>query len=57
MPNTPQPSRKKPSSQALRRAVASSTAVETGASVAQLEQQLQTQAKATPRFPQVKLAR
>ncbi len=50
-----QPPIKKPSRKALQRAVASSTAVETGRSVAALEQSLQ-QAPA-PRFAHVKLAR
>ncbi|MDA7419152.1 hypothetical protein PGB34_22495 [Xenophilus arseniciresistens] len=46
--------RKKPSRKALLRAVASSTAVETGRTVAQLEQQLK---QATVRFAHIKLAR
>lgn len=45
---------RKPSRQALRRAVASSTAVETGGSVAQLEQKLQQPAS---RFAHIKLKR
>ena len=48
------PQRKTPSRQALLRAVASSTAVETGRSVVQLEQRLQ---QPTVRFPHIKLAR
>lgn len=55
MPIPPQVQRSKPGSQAVRRAVASSTAVETGRSIAQLEQRLQ-QAPA-PRFAHIKLAR
>lgn len=54
MPKTAEPQRKTPSLQAVRRSVASSTAVETGRSVAQLEQQLK---QPTVRFPHIKLAR
>lgn len=50
-----QPPIKKPSRKAVQRAVASSTAVETGRSVASLEQRLQ-QAPAQ-RFAHIKLAR
>ncbi|WP_179190298.1 hypothetical protein [Hydrogenophaga sp. IBVHS1] len=46
--------RKMPSQKAVLRAVASSTAVETGRSVEQLEQRLQ---QPTGRFPHIKLAR
>ncbi len=46
--------RKKPSMAALRRAVASSTAVETGQSIQKLEQKLKEPAK--HRFAHVKLA-
>lgn len=46
--------RKKPSLAALRRAVASSTAIETGQNVQQLEQKLRQPAK--QRFARVKLA-
>jgi hypothetical protein len=46
--------RKKPSLLALRRSVASSTAVETGQNVQQLEQKLQNQN--TLRFQHIKLA-
>ena len=54
MLKTTEPQRKKPSRKALLRSVASSTAVETGRSVAQLEQLL----KQPPvRFPHIKLAR
>jgi hypothetical protein len=45
---------RKPSAEAIRRAVASSTALETGQSVAELEQKLQ---HGKFRFPHVKLAR
>jgi hypothetical protein len=51
-PETPQ--RKKPSRKAVLRSVASSTAVETGQSVAQLERKLQ---QPTVRFAHIKLAR
>jgi hypothetical protein len=54
MLKTPSPQRKTPSRQAVLRAVASSTAVETGRSVVQLEQRLQ---QPTVRFPHIKLAR
>lgn len=54
MPQTPQNTRKKPSLQAVRRAVASSTAVETGQSVQQLEQKLKKPSKL--RFQHIKLA-
>ena len=54
MPQTTQNSRKKPSLQAIRRAVASSTAVETGQSVQQLEKKLKNQSKL--RFQHIKLA-
>lgn len=50
----PAPRRKVPSRRAVLRAVASSTAVETGASVGLLEQRLQQPAL---RFPHIKLAR
>lgn len=46
--------RKKPSLQAVRRSVASSTAVETGQNIQQLEQKLQNQNKL--RFQHIKLA-
>lgn len=46
--------RKKPSLVALRRAVASSTAVETGQNIQKLEQQLKEPAK--HRFAHIKLA-
>lgn len=46
--------RKKPSGKAVLRAVASSTALETGRSVAQLEQRLQ---QPSVRFAHIKLAR
>ena len=46
--------RKKPSGEAVLRAVASSTAVETGRSVAQIEQRLQ---QPSVRFAHIKLAR
>jgi hypothetical protein len=46
--------RKKPSQQALRRSVASSTAVETGQAVATLESKL---SKGTRRFAHITLAR
>ncbi|MBP8186377.1 MAG: hypothetical protein KAX76_01410 [Comamonas sp.] len=44
----------KPSAQAVRRAVASSTALETGQSIQQLEQQLQN--RQPQRFAHIKLA-
>jgi hypothetical protein len=54
MLKTTEPQRKKPSRKAVLRSVASSTAVETRRSVAQLEQQL----KQPPvRFAHIKLAR
>ncbi|GHC68279.1 hypothetical protein GCM10007320_00470 [Pseudorhodoferax aquiterrae] len=54
MLKTAEPQRKKPSRKAVLRSVASSTAVETRTSVAQLEQQL----KHPPaRFAHIKLAR
>ena len=49
-----QNNRKQPSLAALRRAVASSTAVETGQSIQQLEQKLKDSAK--HRFAHLKLA-
>ncbi|WP_326534736.1 hypothetical protein [Pseudorhodoferax sp.] len=49
-----EPPRKKPSRKAVLRAVASSTAVETGHSVAQLELRLK---QAPVRFAHIKLAR
>ncbi len=52
---SPQPPIKKPSRKALQRAVASSTAVETGRSVALLEQSLRQ--APTQRFAHIKLAR
>ena len=54
MLKTTSATRKKPSLQAVRRAVASSTAVETGQNIQQLEQKLQTPNKR--RFQHVKLA-
>ncbi len=48
------PPRKAPSRQAVLRSVASSTAVETGQSVVQLERRLR---QPVVKFPQVKLAR
>ena len=54
MVKTTAPQRKTPSRRALLRSVASSTAVETGRSVAVLEQRLQ---QPTARFPRIKLAR
>lgn len=48
------PPRRTPSVQAVRRAVASSTAIETGQSVAQLESKLR---QAKRRFPHIGLAR
>jgi len=48
------PQRKAPSRKAVLRSVASSTAVETGQDVAQLERRLQQPAV---RFPHIKLAR
>lgn len=52
--NAPAPQTTKPSAQAVRRAVASSTALETGLSVEQLEQKLQNQSRS--RFAHIKLA-
>ena len=49
-----EPQRKKPSRKAVMRAVASSTAVETGQSMALLEQKLR---QPSPRFAHIKLAR
>ncbi|MBX3588662.1 MAG: hypothetical protein KF796_18685 [Ramlibacter sp.] len=54
MPQIAQPLPTRPSRKAIVRAVASSTAVETGRSVAQLEQQLKQNSL---RFPHIKLAR
>jgi hypothetical protein len=54
MPKIAETQRKTPSRKAVRRSVASSTAVETGQNVAQLERRLQQPAA---RFPDVKLAR
>jgi len=54
MPKTAPTDRKKPSMAALRRAVASSTAVETGQRIQALEQKLKEPAK--HRFAHVKLA-
>jgi len=54
MPQTAQIQPKRPSRKAIVRSVASSTAVETGRSVALLEQQLKQKAL---RFPHIKLAR
>lgn len=54
MLKTSDPQRKAPSRQAVLRAVASSTAVETGRSVVLLEQRLQ---QTKVRFPHIKLAR
>ena len=54
MPQTNSPKRKPVSRQALIRAVASSTAVETGQSIPALEKQLQLK---TQRFGHIKLAR
>ncbi|MEZ0204334.1 hypothetical protein [Ideonella sp.] len=53
-PKLPPQPRKKPSPQAVRRAVASSTAVETGQSVAALEEKLR---KPSRRFAHITLAR
>jgi hypothetical protein len=55
MMKPPQPPINKPSRRAVQRAVASSTAVETGRSVAQLEQSLRQAPSA--RFAHIKLAR
>ncbi len=54
MLKTTEPKRKQPSLKALLRAVASSTAVETGQTVAQIELKLQ---QPTQRFAHIKLAR
>lgn len=54
MPKTTPADRKKPSLQAVRRAIASSTAVETGQNIQRLEQKLQNQNKL--RFQHIKLA-
>ena len=54
MQKTTEPQRKTPSRKAVRRAVASSTAVEIGRSVVVLEKQLQ---EAKGRFAHIKLAR
>ena len=54
MLKTNQNARKNPSLAAIRRAVVSSTAVETGQSVQHLEQKLQDQSKL--RFQHIKLA-
>lgn len=54
MRKTKAPPRKQPSRKALLRAVASSTAVETGRSVAQLEQRLK---EPSDRFAHITLAR
>lgn len=55
MPKTAPPKRKAPSMAALRRAVASSTALETGQSVQALEQKLRQ--PLPPRLARLKLAR
>ncbi len=52
--NAPTPQPAKPSLQAVRRAVASSTALETGQCVQQLEQKLQNRSQY--RFAHIKLA-
>ncbi len=54
MLKTTDPQRKRPTRRAVLRAVASSTALETGRSVVQLEQRLQ---QPTVRFRHIKLAR
>lgn len=54
MPNTPTNARKTPSLVAVRRAVASSTALETGQNIQQLEQKLQQPTQ--QRFAHIKLA-
>lgn len=54
MPKTTSTTPKKPSLQAVRRAVASSTAVETGQNIQQLEKKLQSPSNL--RFQHVKLA-
>jgi len=53
MPKVTEPKRKKPSQKAVLRSVASSTALETGQCIAELERRLQQPA----RFPHIKLAR
>ena len=55
MPPRPTNARKKPSTAALRRAVASSTAIETGQDIQKLEQKLQ-QPSNQQRFAHIKLA-
>lgn len=55
MPKPSDTQRKKPSLAALRRAVASSTALETGQSIQQLEQKLQQPVQ--QRFAHIKLAK
>jgi hypothetical protein len=54
MPTTPATARKTPSMVAVRRAVASSTAIETGQSIQKLEQKLQQPPQR--RFAHIKLA-
>jgi len=54
MRKTSTPPRKKPSRKAVLRTVASSTALETGQSVAELEQRLK---QGSAKFPHIKLAR
>ena len=54
MQKTTPSTRKTPSLQAVRRSVASSTAVETGQNIQQLERKLQDQSKL--RFQHIKLA-
>lgn len=54
MPTTPATARKTPSMVAVRRAVASSTAIETGQSIQKLEQKLQQPTQ--QRFAHIKLA-
>ena len=54
MRKAPEPQPKKPSSKSILRAVASSTSVETGRGVAQLEERLR---HPSPRFAHIKLAR
>ena len=54
MPPRPTNARKKPSTAALRRAVASSTAIETGQDIQKLEQKLQQPSQR--RFAHIKLA-
>jgi hypothetical protein len=55
MLKTTETTRKKPSLAALRRAVASSTAIETGQSIQQLEKKLQQPVQ--QRFAHIKLAK